>query len=51
MQKGFSQVEGHNSIMILIDFLGVLEYNASIPNKRDARNLCGNTVHFQKKER
>lgn len=36
MQKGFSQVEGQSSTMISVDFLGVLVYNASIPNKRDA---------------
>lgn len=30
MQKGFSQVEGQNSTMILLDFLGVLVYNATM---------------------
>lgn len=36
MQKGFSQVEGQSSTMISVDFLELLVYNASIPNKRDA---------------
>ena len=30
MQKGFSQVEGQNPTMILLDFLGVLVYNAAM---------------------
>ena len=30
MQKGFSQVEGQNSIMISLDFLRVLVYNAAM---------------------
>lgn len=30
MQKGFSQAEGQNSTMILLDFLGVLVYNAAM---------------------
>lgn len=36
MQKSFSQVEGYNATVISLDFLGLLVYNASIPNKRDA---------------
>ena len=30
MQKGFSYMEGENSIMISLDFLGVLVYNAAM---------------------
>ena len=30
VQKGFSQVEGQNPIMISLDFLGVLVYNAAM---------------------
>lgn len=30
MQKGFSYMERQNSAMILLDFLGVLVYNAAM---------------------
>ena len=36
MQKGFFQMERYNTTVISLDFLGLLVYNASIPNKRDA---------------
>ena len=36
MQKGFFQMERYNATVIQLDFLGILVYNASIPNKRDA---------------
>ena len=36
MQKGFFQMERYNATVISLDFLGLLVYNASIPNKRDA---------------
>ena len=36
MQKGFFQMERYNATVIQLDFLGILVYNASMPNKRDA---------------
>ena len=36
MQKGFFQMERYYTTVISLDFLGLLVYNASIPNKRDA---------------
>ena len=35
MQKGFFQMERYYTTVISLDFLGLLVYNASIPNKRD----------------
>ena len=36
MQKGFFQMERYYTTVTSLDFLGLLVYNASIPNKRDA---------------
>ena len=36
MQKGFFRMERYNTTLTSLDFLGLLVYNASIPNKRDA---------------
>ena len=36
MQKGFFQMERYNATVIQLDFFGILVYNASMPNKRDA---------------
>ena len=36
MQKGFFQMERYNATVIQLDFLGILVYNTSMPNKRDA---------------
>ena len=36
MQKGFFQMERYNATVIQLDFLGILVYNASMPNKGDA---------------
>ena len=33
MQKGFFQMERYNATVIQLDFLGILVYNASMPNK------------------
>ena len=33
MQKGFFQMEIYNATVIQLDFLGILVYNASMPNK------------------
>ena len=39
MQKGFFQMERYYTTVTSLDFLGLLAYNDSIPNKRDAL-LC-----------
>ena len=36
MQKGFFQMERYYTTVTSLDFLGLLVYNASMPNKRDA---------------
>ena len=33
MQKGFFQMERYNATVIQLDFLGILVYNAPMPNK------------------
>ena len=33
MQKGFFQMERYNATVIQLDLLGILVYNASMPNK------------------
>ena len=35
MQKGFFQMERYYTTVTSLDFLGLLVYNASMPNKRD----------------
>ena len=36
MQKGFFQMERYYTTVTSLDFLGLLVYNVSMPNKRDA---------------
>ena len=36
MQKGFFQMERYYTTVTSLDFLGLLVYNAYMPNKRDA---------------
>ena len=36
MQKGFFQMERYYTTVTSLNYLGLLVYNASIPNKRDA---------------